>query len=204
LATAKWSLRDYYNFGIQSLANTKDVGRPRKNTVDNETISQKAWSDSYGFSPATARRLKLFLKAIKYLEECHNVSIEDMFDRNLPKDKIILAAKRKDPSILFDDSELVYVIQNGYGDVKIGYSSSRSSMNTRMKTLTNASSTPLVVLFYFNAGLSVEQEIHKIFANHHIHLEWFRKEVIPELEVWMKEKGYTKKPWTKRNTPPFA
>lgn len=70
------------------------------------------------------------------------------------------------------DSEVgyVYFVQCGDGPIKIGWS---KDPQCRLLQLQQCNPFKLKLLFYFEAAKCIETILHKIFADWHIHHEWF-------------------------------
>ncbi len=70
----------------------------------------------------------------------------------------------------------VYFIANGHGSVKIGCT---AKLETRVAALAHGSDTPLTLVRSVEGGRLVEAWLHKRFAEHRLHGEWFV--LVPEM-----------------------
>ena len=69
---------------------------------------------------------------------------------------------------------MIYFLENGHKEVKIGYTKNKNTLITRVGNLQIGSATPLKLIALYKGDKVDEKRLHSEYVRQHIGGEWFR------------------------------
>jgi len=70
---------------------------------------------------------------------------------------------------------MIYVMSDGAGNFKIGFTATAASLGERKRTLETGRADALAILFIVQGSISDERAIHRLLARHRVRGEWFKR-----------------------------